>query len=53
MAKKTRRKKKTASGWADRMKISPEEARKRMLEFPQRMEAFIAAARKGKKRSVS
>jgi hypothetical protein len=32
-----------------RAKLSPEEARKRMEEFPKRREAFIASIRKGKR----
>src|SRR6266571_1798391 len=31
-----------------RAKLSPEEVRKRMEEFPKRREAFIASVRKGK-----
>jgi len=31
-----------------RAKLSPEEVRKRMEEFPKRKEAFIASVRKGK-----
>jgi hypothetical protein len=31
-----------------RAKLSPEESRKRMEDFPKRREAFIAAVRKGK-----
>ena len=53
MAKKPQRKKKQKSGWSERMKISPEESLERMRTFPQRKEAFIAAVRKGKNRSVS
>lgn len=37
----------------ERMKLSAEECIKRMLSFPERREAFIAAIRKGKSRSVS
>jgi hypothetical protein len=31
-----------------RAKLTPEEVRKRMEEFPKRREAFIASVRKGK-----
>ena len=37
----------------ERMEISPEECIKRMVSFPERREAFIAAIRKGKSRGVS
>jgi len=53
MAKKPRRKQEPKSGWSQRMKLTPEESRKRVREFAQRKEAFIAAVRKGKNRSVS
>jgi hypothetical protein len=37
----------------ERAKLSTEESLKRIKEFPKRKEAFIAAVRKGKNRSVS
>jgi hypothetical protein len=37
----------------ERMILSTEEVIKRMLSFPERREAFIAAIRKGKNRGVS
>lgn len=36
-----------------RKKLTAEESLKRMREFPQRREAFIAAIRKGKNRGLS
>jgi hypothetical protein len=53
MAKKSQRKPQEKSAWSQRMKLSPEESRKRVREFAQRKEAFIAAVRKGKNRSIS
>jgi hypothetical protein len=53
MAKKPRRKPKAKSAWSERQKITPEEALERMRTFGARKEAFIAAVRKGKNRSVS
>jgi hypothetical protein len=41
------------TGSAKRAKLSAEESLKRMEEFPERKERFIAAVRKGKNRSVS
>jgi hypothetical protein len=38
---------------AERVKLTAEESLKRMLEFDQRKEQFIAAVRKGKNRGVS
>jgi len=38
---------------SERMILSTEEVIKRMLSFPERREAFIAAIRKGKNRGVS
>ena len=52
MAKSPRRNK-TAKKWrADQLKLSAEEVKKRMESLPERMEAMIAAIRKGKDRSV-
>ena len=48
MAKKPRNEKQTQTGRAKRLKLSREESLKRMREFPQRADAFIAAIRKGK-----
>jgi hypothetical protein len=53
MAKKQPRKQMKKSVSSERVKLTPEESLERMREFPKRMEAFIAAARKGKNRSVS
>jgi hypothetical protein len=53
MAKKPRRKQKPKSAWAERQKITPEEALAHMRSFGERKEALIAAVRKGKNRSVS
>jgi hypothetical protein len=53
MAKKSPRKQEKKSAWSERIKLTPEESLKRVHEFPNRMEVFIAAARKGKNRSVS
>lgn len=36
----------------ERAKLSPQEALKRMQNFPQRKEHFVAVIRKGKNRSV-
>jgi hypothetical protein len=41
------------SAFSQRVKLSPEESRKRVRDFAKRKEAFIAAVRKGKNRSVS
>ena len=40
------------TGQAKRAKLSAEESLKRMEEFPERKEQFVAAVRKGKNRSV-
>lgn len=54
MAKKsTRKQTNKKSAWSQRIKLTPEESLKRMTEFSKRKEAFIAAVRKGKNRSVS
>jgi hypothetical protein len=53
MAKKSRPTKLPQTGRAKRVKLSPEESLKRVKEFDQRKEAFVAAIRKGKNRSVS
>jgi len=47
MAKKIKRVKRKAFR-SDRAKLTPEESLKRMEEFPQRREMFIAAIRKAK-----
>ena len=36
----------------ERAKLSPQESLKRMQNFPQRKESFVAAIREGKKRSL-
>jgi hypothetical protein len=46
MAKKSRPNKSPIVGRAERVRLSREESLKRMREFPQRKEAFIAAIRK-------
>ena len=53
MAKKPRQSKQPQTGRSKRIKLSPEESLKRVKEFDKRKEAFIAALRKGKNRSVS
>jgi len=53
MAKKPKQAKPVASGRSERVKLSAEESLKRMKAFDARKEAFIAAIRKGKNRSVS
>jgi hypothetical protein len=53
MAKKSRRSQTVKAGRSQRVKLSAEESLKRVREFPQRKEAFIAAVRKGKNRGVS
>lgn len=52
MAKKPRQTKQPQAGRSKRVKLSPDESLKRVKEFDQRKEAFIAALRKGKNRSV-
>jgi hypothetical protein len=53
MTKKPRNTKPVHPGRSGRVKLSPEESLKRVKAFDQRKEAFIAAIRKGKNRSVS
>jgi hypothetical protein len=55
MAKKSGRARspKTKTGRSQRLQLTAEESLKRMQEFAQRKEAFIAAVRKGKNRGVS
>jgi hypothetical protein len=53
MAKKSTRRQTTTTGRSQRVKLSAEESLKRVREFAQRKEAFIAAVRKGKNRGVS
>jgi hypothetical protein len=53
MAKRKVSKKSPISGRSQRLKLSAEESLKRMQEFDQRKEAFIAAVRKGKNRGLS
>ena len=52
MAKGTKRTRSRTTGRADRVKLTPEESLKRMQAFDKRKEAFVAAVRKGKNRSV-
>ena len=53
MAKKLRQSKPSQTGRTKRAKLSPDESLTRVNAFDQRKEAFIAAIRKGKNRSVS
>jgi hypothetical protein len=53
MAKKPTRTKKPRTALGQRVELTADESLKRMRDFPKRMEAFVAAARKGKNRSVS
>ena len=53
MAKKSRPNKQAQTARSKRIKLSPEESLKRVQDFEQRKEAFVAAIRKGKDRSVS
>ncbi len=53
MAKKPRRRLTVKASRSQRVKLTTEESLKRVREFAQRKEAFIAAVRKGKNRGVS
>ena len=54
MAKKQPRKHSNKkSEWAQRIKLTPEESRQRMIDFAKRKDAFVAAIRKGQKRKKS
>jgi hypothetical protein len=53
MAKKPRRSQTPQTGGSQRVKLSAKESLKRVREFAQRKEGFIAAVRKGKNRGVS
>lgn len=53
MKKKTSKQTPKKSEWSQRIKLTPEESLKRMRDFSKRKEAFVAAVRKGKNRSVS
>ena len=53
MAKGQKRKKDLPTEKAERTKLSAAESLKRMRNFTERKERFIAAVRKGKDRSVS
>ncbi len=53
MAKKTVRNQPSKTSRSQRLKLSAEESLKRVRDFAERKEAFIAAVRKGKNRSVS
>ena len=53
MAKGKKRVKHLPSERAERAKLTAEESLKRMQEFAQRKEQFVAAVRKGKDRGVS
>ncbi len=52
MAKGKKRSKIAATGGMGRVKLTPAESLKRMQEFSNRKERFVAAVRKGKNRSV-
>ena len=52
MAKKSRRGQPAKAGRSQRVKLSAEESLKRVRQFAQRKEAFIAAVQKGKNRGV-
>ena len=52
MAKSKKQAKSRPTGRAERIKLAPEESLKRMQAFDKRKEAFVAAVRKGKNRSV-
>lgn len=53
MAKGKKRGKNPPAERPERVRLTPEESLKRMQEFHQRKEQFVAAVRKGKDRSVS
>jgi hypothetical protein len=53
MAKKSRPRPPAKAGRSQRVTLSAEESLKRVRDFAQRKEAFIAAVRKGKDRGVS
>ena len=53
MAKKPKRVSSPKTGLSQRVKLTREECLKRMRDFSQREEAFVAAIRKGKNRDVS
>jgi hypothetical protein len=50
MAKKSRRSQTAETGRSQRIKLSTAESLKRVREFAQRKEAFVAAIQKGKNR---
>jgi hypothetical protein len=52
MTKKARPRQPVKAGRSERAKLSAEESLKRVREFSQRKEAFIAAIRKGKNLSA-
>jgi len=53
MAKGKKRGRSVPKGRASRVELTAEESLKRLQEFPERKERFVAAVRKGKDRSVS
>ncbi|HEV3238706.1 MAG TPA: hypothetical protein VGZ25_17085 [Gemmataceae bacterium] len=53
MAKKPGRNPISKAGRSQRVRLTAEESVKRVSEFAQRKEAFVAAVRKGKDRGVS
>jgi hypothetical protein len=52
MAKNKKQTRSRPSGRTERIKLAPKESLKRMQAFDKRKEAFVAAVRKGKNRSV-
>jgi hypothetical protein len=53
MAKKPRKIVELKIERPERVKLAPQESLKRMQNFPQRKERFVAAIREGKSRSIS
>jgi hypothetical protein len=53
MAKRKKRSESVPMGSTRRAKLTAEESLKRMEEFPERKEQFVAAVRKGKDRGLS
>ena len=52
MAKSKKQTKSRPAGRTERIQLTPAESLKRMQAFDKRKEAFVAAVRKGKNRSV-
>lgn len=53
MAKAKKQPKSVPARRADRVRLTAEESLKRMQDFPNRKEEFIASVRKGKNRGLS